>query len=269
LLQNADFITFVTSKPDSLLTYEPGGLQCKTIVIQYNKKGASMKTIPTTTGKTCKPRQMPNSEKLTADELQSAYDAIAHQYEKRIWFDQYFLGVARLRKRLLSKATGKILEVACGTGQNLPLFASNSEITAVDLSPKMLEIARANAIKHGLGVNLAVMDAEQLEFPDGSFDTVVSTLSTCTFPNPVKALQEIKRVCRPDGLILLLEHGHSSLPWLARFQDRHEYQHYQEYAGCRWNQDPLGLVQSAGIRILNSKRSVLGMFHSVEATPLG
>ncbi len=200
-----------------------------------------MKTITVGTGKTCKPRHIPNSEKMTADQVQRAYDESADQYEKKIWFDQYILGVARLRKKLLSKATGKILEVACGTRQNFPLFKPNSEITAIDLSPKMLEIARENAIKHGLKVNLAVMDAEKLEFPDGNFDTVVSTLSTCTFPNPVKALQEIKRVCRPDGLILLLEHGHSNLPWLARFQDRQEYQHYQNHARCRWNQDPLDL----------------------------
>jgi ubiquinone/menaquinone biosynthesis C-methylase UbiE len=225
-----------------------------------------MKTVTTTTGKTCTPRHIPNGERLTADQVQSAYDELAHQYEKKIWFDQYVLGVARLRKRLLSAATGKILEVACGTGQNFALFAPNSEITAVDLSPKMLELAQRNAMEHGLKVNLAVMDGEQLEFPDGSFDTVVSTLSTCTFPNPVKALQEMKRVCQPDGLILLLEHGYSNLPWLARFQDRHEYQHYQEHAGCRWNQDPLDLVQAAGIRVLKSKRSVLGIFYSIKAT---
>jgi len=218
-------------------------------------------------GKSCKPERLPNSEKMTMHKLQNAYDKIADQYEKKIWFDQHVLGVARLRKRLLSKANGKILEVACGTGQNLLLFAPNSEITAVDLSPKMLELARANAIKFGLNVNFAVMNAEKLEFADGSFDTVVSTLSTCTFPNPIKALQEIKRVCRPDGLILLLEHGHSNLPWIARYQDRNEYQHYQDHAGCRWNQDPLDLVQSAGLKILKSKRSILGMFHSIEATP--
>ena len=126
-----------------------------------------------------------------------------------------------------------------------------------------------NAIKHGLNVNLSVMDAEHLEFPDGNFDTVVSTLSTCTFPNPIKAVQEMKRVCRANGLILLLEHGHSNLPWLARYQDRHEYQHYQDHAGCRWNQDPLNLIQLAGIKVLKSKRNILGMFHSIEAAPLG
>jgi ubiquinone/menaquinone biosynthesis C-methylase UbiE len=227
-----------------------------------------MKTITVTTGKTCKPRHIPDSEKMTADQVQKAYDESADQYEKKIWFDQHILGVARLRKKLLSKATGKILEVACGTGQNFPLFAPNSEITAVDLSPRMLEFARENAARLNLNVKLAVMEAEKLEFPDGSFDTAVSTLSTCTFPNPVKALQEMKRVWRPNGLILLLEHGHSDLPWLAKYQDRHEYQHYQEHAGCRWNQDPLDVVQSAGIKVLRSRRNVLGMFHSIEATPL-
>jgi len=228
-----------------------------------------MRTITAGKGKTCKPHHIPNSEKMAADQVQRAYDESADQYEKKIWFDQYILGVARLRKKLLSKATDKILEVACGTGQNFPLFAANSEITAVDLSPRMLEFARENAIKHGLNLNLAVMNAEHLEFPEENFDTVVSTFSTCTFPNPVKALQEMKRVCRPDGLILLLEHGHSNWPWLANFQDRHEYQHYQDHAGCRWNQDPLDLVQSAGITVLKSKRNILGMFHSIEATPLG
>ena len=218
-------------------------------------------------GKTCPPRRIPISEKMTASKLQNAYDEIADQYEKKVWFDQHVLGVARLRKKLLSKATGKILDVACGTGLNIPLFPAGSDITAVDLSPKMLEVARANAAKHGLNVNLAVMDAERLEFPDANFDTVVSTLSTCTFPDPVKALWEMKRVCRPNGLILLLEHGHSNLPWLANFQDRNEYKHFQDHAGCRWNQDPLDLVQAGGMRVLKSKRSILGMFHSIEAVP--
>jgi len=129
-------------------------------------------------GKTCPPRRIPLSEKMTASKLQNAYDEIADQYEKKIWFDQHILGVARLRKNLLSKTTGKILEVACGTGLNIPLFPKGSDITAVDLSPNMLEVAHKNAIQYGLNVNLAVMDAEHLEFADGSFDTVVSTLST-------------------------------------------------------------------------------------------
>ena len=225
-----------------------------------------MKTMTTYEGKTCKPQRIPHSARMTSTQLQNAYDEIADQYEKKIWFDQHILGVSRLRRKLLSKANGKILEVACGAGQNIPFFAPHSEITAIDLSPKMLEVARENTTGHGLNANFAVMDAEHLEFPDDTFDTVVSTLSTCTFPNPIKALQEMRRVCRLNGLILLLEHGHSSVPWLANHQDRREYQHYQAHAGCRWNQDPLDLVQSAGIKVVKNKRNILGMFHSIEAT---
>lgn len=218
--------------------------------------------------KTCKPRHIPNSEKMTLNELQNAYDTIADEYEGKLWFDQHVLGVARLRKQLMSKARGKILDVACGTGLNFHLFPSRSDITAIDLSPRMLEIARRKAAALNLNVQIKVMDAQKLEFADGSFDTVASTLSTCTFPDPILALREMQRVCRPNGLILLLEHGHSSLPWLANFQDRHVYQHYQENAGCRWNQEPPNLIQAAGLKVLKSQRSVLGMFHSIEATPL-
>jgi ubiquinone/menaquinone biosynthesis C-methylase UbiE len=224
-----------------------------------------MKSI-SNVGKSCKLRYIPNREKMTVNELQSAYDEIADQYEKKTWFDQHVLGVARQRKRLMSQAHGKILDVACGTGLNLPMFPSTSEIIAVDLSQRMLAMASQKAIQLNLNVHTQVMDAQRLDFADGSFDTVSSTLSTCTFPDPIQALQEMKRVCRMDGLILLLEHGHSSLPWLANYQDRHVLQHYQQNAGCRWNQDPIDLVKAAGLKILSSKRFGLGMFHAIVAT---
>jgi ubiquinone/menaquinone biosynthesis C-methylase UbiE len=204
---------------------------------------------------------------MTSRELQMAHDALAARYDRRTWFNEHVLGVARLRRKLLTRATGRILEVACGTGQNLRHYPPHRELTAVDLSPQMLEVAREKAETGRLAVRLAVMDADQLEFADGSFDTVVSTLSTCTFPEPLQALREMARVCRPGGSILLLEHGHSSVPWLARYQDQHEYAHYRAHAGCRWTQEPLALVHSADLRVLSSRRSILGMFHSIVATP--
>jgi ubiquinone/menaquinone biosynthesis C-methylase UbiE len=221
----------------------------------------------TVTGKTCKPRHIHHSKKLTVTELQSAYDEIAPHYEKKVWFDQQILGIARQRKQLMSKAHGDILDVACGTGLNFPYFSSETTITGIDFSPAMLGMAHQTGSELGLKVNLEVMDAEKLDFADGSFDTVVSTLSTCTFPDPIQALREMSRVCRRGGRILLLEHGHSNLPLIARFQDRRAHQHYQENAGCRWNQDPLDLVQAAGLKLLKSKRSVLGIFYLIEALP--
>jgi len=228
-----------------------------------------MKTIvnKTSTEKTCPPPYIPESEKMKVSQLQNAYDEIAAQYEKRTWFDQHVLGVARQRKQLMSRAYGQILDVACGTGMNFPMFPATSEITGIDLSSQMLEIAKQKAAELHLQAESKVMDAQNLEFADGSFDTVTSALSTCTFPDPIQALREMKRVCRPDGLILLLEHGHSSLSWLASYQDRHVLQHYQQSAGCRWNQDPLDLMQAAGLKVLNSKRFGLGMFHTIVARP--
>lgn len=224
-----------------------------------------MKMI-TSTGKTCPPPYIPASEKLTPDQLQVAYDEIADGYDQKLWFDQHILGVVRQRKQLMSLANGKILDVACGTGVNFPHFPSESEITAVDLSERMLGMAQRKAVNLKLTVQTQIMDAEKLEFEDGTFDTITSTLSTCTFPNPVQALQEMKRVCRRDGLILLLEHGHSNIPWLAKFQDRNVLPHYQQNAGCRWNQDPLDLVKAAGFKIRESKRFGLGMFHAIVAS---
>ena len=219
----------------------------------------------TRTGKVCHPPYIPTSERMEQQELQSAYDEIANQYESRLWFDQYILGVARRRRQLMSQARGKILDVACGTGLNFPMFPAASEITAVDLSPRMLQIAEQKARVLGLNVQTKLMDAQKLEFPSGYFDSVTSSLSTCTFPDPIEALKEMKRVCRAGGRILLLEHGHSSIGWFANFQDRNVLKHYQQSAGCRWNQDPLDLVSAAGLQILNSKRFGLGMFHTIVA----
>jgi ubiquinone/menaquinone biosynthesis C-methylase UbiE len=226
-----------------------------------------MKISTSNTGKSCPPRFIPNSEKLTATQLQDVYDELANGYDKKIWFDQYILGVARQRKQLMSKAQGKILDVACGTGLNFPFFPTASEIVAIDLSQRMLDAAQHKASSLNLNIQTKTMDAENLEFADASFDTVTSSLSTCTFPDPIQALREMKRVCRPGGLILLLEHGHSNLPWFADFQDRNVLPHYQQNAGCRWNQEPLDLVKSTGSKVLNAKRFGLGMFHAITATP--
>ena len=225
-------------------------------------KSITSKTSP---GKSCPPRYIPNDEKMNMNDLQTAYDTLAIQYEKKMWLDQYLLGVRRQRKQLMSKAYGKILDVACGTGLNFPMFSATSEITAVDLSPRMLQIAQEKANTLSLNVQVRVMDAEKLEFPDGSFDTVTSSLSTCTFPDPIQALREMKRVCRAEGLILLLEHGHSSISWLANYQDRHVLEHYQQNAGCRWNQDPIDLVKTAGLQVIDYKRFGLGMFSAIVA----
>lgn len=130
----------------------------------------------------------------------------------------------------------------------------------------MLEIAKKRATDIGLHINLVAMDVEQLCFPDNSFDTVFETMSLCTFPDPITALQKMARVCRENGHILLFDHGRSSNVWLARHQDRNVEQ-YAESLGCRWNLDHIAIVQEAGLEIIAADRKLLGVYYLIDTTP--
>ena len=197
-------------------------------------------------------------------DIAAKYDRFARGYD-RVEGVLGFLGLAKLRKAVVSTASGKVLEVAVGTGKNLDYYRSDCEILVVDLSTEMLKVAReraANTLKRHVQFSLA--DAEVLPFRNHFFDTVVSTLSTCTFPNPSKALREMIRVTKPSGKILLLEHGRSDRGWLGRWQNRHEDLFAKRF-GCHWNREPLDLAKKAGLQIIRSQRAFLGIFHRIEA----
>ena len=136
----------------------------------------------------------------------------------------------------------------------------------MDLSSEMLNVARERAARLSIDIGFSLVDAEVLPFADHSFDTVVSSLSACTLPNPALAFQEMARVCRTGGKILLLEHGRSDREWLARFQDRHA-DRFAEPLGCHWNREPLGLIRDAGLKIIQGRRNFFGIFHRIEAEP--
>jgi methyltransferase OMS1 len=174
--------------------------------------------------------------------------------------------VKHLRRTLLQRAAGQVLEVAVGTGKSLPYYLTMCQLTAVDVSLAMVTRARQRADKRGLHVHFQVMDAAHLGFPDQHFDTVVDTLALCTFPDPVAVLRAMARVCRPQGHILLLEHGRSDRAWLGRWQDRRAERHAR-YLGCYWNREPLELVRQAGLRLLTAERHFFGIFHLLEAAP--
>lgn len=109
-----------------------------------------------------------------------------------------------LRKEVLSSSYGKVLELGIGTGLNLPLYPDNvSEITAVDLYVRSIGNTE-------IKVNLYNESIESMSFDDNYFDTVVSTFSLCSVDNLDKAVKEIKRVLKPDGILILLEHGRAS-----------------------------------------------------------
>ncbi len=199
----------------------------------------------------------------TTTEIKQKYDDSASRYAFTEPV-QELLGVKRLRRRLVGQASGRVLEVACGTGANFPYYPPDCEITAVDLSSEMIDIAKQRAEKQGLDIEFRRMDAEALAFPDDRFDTVVSTLTLCTFPDPVGALREMQRVMKPDGRILLVEHGRSDNRLVAWFQDVRADAHAQQL-GCHWNREPLELVTEGGLSPVATRRTFLGIFHEIEA----
>ncbi|KXG77411.1 Demethylmenaquinone methyltransferase [Fervidicola ferrireducens] len=123
------------------------------------------------------------------------------------------------RKRLWDGTSGKILEVGVGTGSNMEFYPAGADITAIDFSPVMLRRARKRAKKLGINVKIMEMDVQRLQFEDDTFDTVVSTFVFCTVPEPILGLKELRRVTKPGGKILFIEHVRSERPLAGRLMD--------------------------------------------------
>ncbi|WP_292387868.1 class I SAM-dependent methyltransferase [Methanosarcina sp. UBA5] len=122
------------------------------------------------------------------------------------------------REEALSSLSGKVLEVGVGTGRNLKYYPAGCSVIGIDNSVGMLEKARKKA-KGMKNITLLLMDAENLEFPDNSFDYVIITFVLCSIPDPVKALKEMRRVLKPSGELIALEHMRSINPLIARVED--------------------------------------------------
>jgi len=203
---------------------------------------------------------------ISDDRWRRIHDDSARDYKGSEWVREKIFGVGRMRRELFSLATGSVLDVGCGYGSNFEYLANAAHITGVDVSPVMLDMAREHARHLNLEVDLRQGDIEALAFPDHTFDTVISALATCSYLNPIAALREMKRVCKPNGRLLLLEHGRSSWGLIGRFQDRSVVSAI-ERGGCRHNQEPQQIIQAAGLRITSAHRSLIGIFHVIQVSP--
>ncbi len=136
------------------------------------------------------------------------YDRSAGSYDRIIsWAEKVLFGGGR--EWVCSQTRGEVLEIAIGTGRNIPFYPEGVRLTGIELSSKMLDFARRRARELGREINLRVGDAQNLPFPQASFDTVVATLALCTIPDEGRAVAEAARVLRPGGRLLLLEHVRS------------------------------------------------------------
>ncbi len=150
------------------------------------------------------------------NKIKKRYNRVARVYD--ILDKPMEMAASKWREKLLSGVKGKVLEVGIGTGRNIPYYPDNVELTGIDFSPKMVEIARKKA-KNKSNIEILEMDAENMDFNANSFDTVITSCVFCSVPNPVKGLKEISRVCKNGGNILMLEHVRSEKRAVGELMD--------------------------------------------------
>lgn len=194
--------------------------------------------------------------------LKSIHSTSAADFEKKVQHESD--RIKSLRRTIIQKAYGNVLEIGIGTGANFDYYKPEVKLTGVDWSSKVLRILKEKAKK--IPVRVVEADLTHLPFEDSSFDCVVSTFTLCSVLNPHEMLEEMKRVCKPDGKILMLEHGlgNSSIGSLV--------QSFSRYscictAGCYNDRDIDNIVEQAGFEILRRWREDKGMLYGYILRP--
>jgi ubiquinone/menaquinone biosynthesis C-methylase UbiE len=168
------------------------------------------------------------------------------------------------REWLAERARGRVLEVAIGTGRNLPYYPADVTVTGIELSPAMLAVARRRAADLGCDTSLQEDDAERLPYGDASFDTVVCALALCSIPDPATAIGEMKRVLVPGGRLLLLDHIGSTWPPVYAVQWLFERITIRA-AGEHFTRRQLPLVRAAGFQVVDTERLKVGTVERIYA----
>jgi ubiquinone/menaquinone biosynthesis C-methylase UbiE len=205
-------------------------------------------------------------KKAVTEEIRSRYDRISPFYDfmesilERVAF-------ARWRKKVFDSLHGeKILEVGVGTGKNFDFYPSGKKITAIDFSPGMLSKARRKATSKGLNVDLVEMDVQDQRFEDQTFDTIIATFVFCSVPDPIAGLQEIKRVCKKDGKIILLEHVRPASALGGKIFDFFNPITIK-LMGVNINRNTVANMETAGLKIVEEKNLFLDIVKLIVATP--
>jgi ubiquinone/menaquinone biosynthesis C-methylase UbiE len=154
------------------------------------------------------------------------------------------------RERVVSRAEGRVLEIGIGSGLNLPLYGSTvEEILGLEPAPGMMSMAQRAAARSGQPVTLIAGSAEAIPLEAHSVDTILTTWTLCSIPRAGDALQEMRRVLRPNGQLVFVEHGLSPEANVQRWQERLTPVWRQIGGGCHLNRPIRTLIENAGFRI--------------------
>ena len=184
-------------------------------------------------------------------------------YERRILPRLIDLGMrqkqlAALRARVVAEARGEVLEIGIGSGRNLPFYRRDVEsVLGVDPSEGLLAMARPHTAWTHFPVQLRQAAVEDLPVDDRAIDTVVMTWTLCSVADPVRALSEIRRVLRPGGSLLFVEHGRAPEPRLQRWQDRLTPVWRRLAGGCHLNRPIDQLVERSGLHLVELETGYL------------
>ncbi len=186
------------------------------------------------------------------DRLRSLWERYAPRYDRDTnFYDLLLLGDSR--SWACSQTSGQVLEVAIGTGRNLPFYPRGIQLTGIDFSPAMLDIARGRAAALGVEVTLIEADAQQLPFADDRFDTVVCTLALSGIPDPAAAINEMYRVLRPGSQLLVV--GHVASPYrVVRAGQRRLERLSIRLAGDHQTRQPYPEILAAGFTVDRRER---------------
>jgi ubiquinone/menaquinone biosynthesis C-methylase UbiE len=199
----------------------------------------------------------------TGPRLVRYWDKHAGSYDRAMDFwDRHMFGDSR--PWACARAAGDVLEVAVGTGRNLPFYPAGTRLTGVDWSPAMLELARRRAAGLEIEADLRQGDAQGLDFPDESFDTAVCALGLCAIPDDRQAVAEMRRVLRPGGRLLLVDHIVAANGALRAVQWLYERASIP-LAGEHFRRRPLTHVRDLGFMVEQTERLKLGVVERVSA----
>ncbi len=206
---------------------------------------------------------MTSSDKAT-EAAKRRYDRIAPIYD-------LMEGIAERsryshwRKLLWDKVEGdNILEVGVGTGKNFPYYPPGANMVAIDFSGKMLDRAREKAVREGVRVDLQQMDVQNLQFADNTFNTVVASFVFCSVPDPVHGLKELRRVVKPGGKVVLLEHVLSANKVIAWFMNLVNPV-VVRLMGPNINRETVRNVARSGLKVERVTDLAAGIFKLIEA----
>jgi ubiquinone/menaquinone biosynthesis C-methylase UbiE len=168
--------------------------------------------------------------------------------------------IRKQRMKVIPQASGRVLEIGIGTGLNMPFYdrARVKSIVGVDPGLQMHKLALKRSLQAGLSVELVGVSAERLAVQDASFDTVVSTYTLCTIPDPVAALKELRRALVPGGKLLFSEHGRAPDQAVLKWQTRLQPYWMKVAGGCRMDRDIPALLEEAGFKPQVQSRYIPG-----------